>query len=114
MGIYTYTEQCNHVKRARGNLQVHRAVLKVGSKRRNVVVKVRHPGVACQIAQDFQLLQPIAGLTSQVLPPSVSTICTAWCTCILSVGCCTACKCDAIPNPPLPLYWQCVRVGECV
>ena len=43
--------------------QVHRAVLR-GSGR-TVAVKVRHPGVAQRIKQDFQLLIPLARATSR-------------------------------------------------
>ncbi|GAB4817539.1 hypothetical protein N2152v2_004585 [Parachlorella kessleri] len=46
--------------------QVHRAVLRVGGLPCQVAVKVRHPGVARQIWQDFQLLRPLAALTSTI------------------------------------------------
>ena len=49
-----------------GRAQVHRAVLRVGGRPCQVAVKVRHPGVARQIWQDFQLLGPLAGLTSSI------------------------------------------------
>ena len=38
----------------------------VDGRRRDVAVKVRHPGVALRIAQDFALLKPLAALASQV------------------------------------------------
>ena len=31
-----------------------------------VAVKVRHPGVAARIAEDFRLLRPLAALTSRI------------------------------------------------
>lgn len=43
--------------------QVHRAVLRDGG--RTVAVKVRHPGVAHRVKQDFQLLIPLARATSR-------------------------------------------------
>ena len=46
-------------------LQVHKAVLKEGGQGRPVAVKVRHPGVARRIKQDFQLLIPLARATSR-------------------------------------------------
>ncbi|PSC71628.1 putative serine threonine-kinase abkC isoform A [Micractinium conductrix] len=46
--------------------QVHRARLLVGGCTQEVAVKVRHPGVARQIWQDFQLLRPLAALTAHV------------------------------------------------
>ena len=45
--------------------QVHKAVLREGGRSRVVAVKVRHPGVASRIKQDFQLLIPLARYTSR-------------------------------------------------
>lgn len=47
-------------------LQVHKAIMIVGGRRRSVVVKVRHPGVEVRIKQDFQILKPLAAAASQV------------------------------------------------
>ena len=47
-------------------LQVHLAKIRVAGAPREVVVKVRHPGVERRIAQDFRLLVPMAALTSRV------------------------------------------------
>ena len=47
-------------------LQVHKAIIRVNGKPRSVVVKVRHPQVAERLSQDFKLLIPLAGFTSQV------------------------------------------------
>jgi len=44
---------------------VHKAVLRDAGRRRTVAVKVRHPGVASRIKQDFQLLIPLARSTSR-------------------------------------------------
>lgn len=49
-------------------LQVHRAVMVIDGKRRNVAVKVRHPGVDVRIRQDFRLLHPLAAAASKVGP----------------------------------------------
>lgn len=46
--------------------QVHRAVLQLGGEPRQVVVKVRHPNVARNIAIDFRLLKPVAAAASRV------------------------------------------------
>lgn len=46
--------------------QVHRARLLVDGETREVAVKVRHPGVADRIWQDFQLLRPLAAMTTRV------------------------------------------------
>ena len=46
-------------------MQVHRAVMVVGGKRRSMAVKVRHPGVETQIRQDFKLLKPLAAGASK-------------------------------------------------
>ncbi|KAK9819987.1 hypothetical protein WJX72_004814 [[Myrmecia] bisecta] len=46
--------------------QVHRATMHIDGAPREVVVKVRHPGVARRIHQDFQLLKPLAAATSRV------------------------------------------------
>ena len=40
-------------------------MLRDGGRRRTVAVKVRHPGVASRIKQDFQLLIPLARSTSR-------------------------------------------------
>ncbi len=45
--------------------QVHKAVLRDRGRSRTVAVKVRHPGVASRIKQDFQLLIPLARSTSR-------------------------------------------------
>ena len=47
-------------------IQVHRAVMIVAGKRRDIAVKVRHPGVEIRIKQDFQLLKPLAAAASKV------------------------------------------------
>ena len=47
-------------------MQVHRAIMIIGGKRRSVVVKVRHPGVDVSIRQDFQILKPLAAAASKV------------------------------------------------
>lgn len=52
--------------------QVHRAVLQLGGQPRQVVVKVRHPGVAKSIAIDFRLLKPVAAAASCV--PSLKSL----------------------------------------
>jgi len=49
-----------------GGAQVHRAVLQYKGKQRQVVVKVRHPGVAQSIAVDFRLLKPVAAAASRI------------------------------------------------
>ncbi|KAL4443762.1 hypothetical protein ABPG75_011499 [Micractinium tetrahymenae] len=46
--------------------QVHRARMLVEGRPQEVAVKVRHPGVAKRIWQDFQLLRPLAALTGRV------------------------------------------------
>ena len=46
--------------------QVHRAVLQFRGEPRQVVVKVRHPGVATSIAVDFRLLKPVAAAASAI------------------------------------------------
>lgn len=46
--------------------QVHRATMQIDGEVHNVAVKVRHPGVGDTIRTDFQLLRPIAALTSRV------------------------------------------------
>ena len=46
--------------------QVHRAVLQLGGEPRQVVVKVRHPGVARNITIDFRLLKPVAAAASRI------------------------------------------------
>ena len=45
---------------------MHRAVLRLGGKARQVVVKVRHPGVESGIANDFRLLRPLAAAASRI------------------------------------------------
>jgi hypothetical protein len=47
--------------------QVHRARVRIPSSNGNeeVVVKVRHPGVATSISRDFQLLKPLASFASR-------------------------------------------------
>jgi predicted unusual protein kinase regulating ubiquinone biosynthesis (AarF/ABC1/UbiB family) len=40
--------------------------MRLGGRPRIVAVKVRHPGVALRIEQDFQLLKPLAAATSLV------------------------------------------------
>ncbi len=47
-------------------MQVHRAVMQLKGKRRQVVVKVRHPGVAKSITVDFRLLKPVAAAASRI------------------------------------------------
>ena len=47
-------------------MQVHLAKIRIAGALREVVVKVRHPGVERRIAQDFRLLVPMAALTSRV------------------------------------------------
>ena len=47
-------------------LQVHRAVMQLKGKPRDVVVKVRHPGVAHSITVDFRLLKPVAAAASRI------------------------------------------------
>ena len=47
-------------------LQVHRAVMQFKGKPRDVVVKVRHPGVAHSITVDFRLLKPVAAAASRI------------------------------------------------
>ena len=46
--------------------QVHRAVMQLKGKPREVVVKVRHPGVAHSITVDFRLLKPVAAAASRI------------------------------------------------
>ncbi len=55
--------------------QVHKAVLKEGGRSRSVAVKVRHPGVARRIKQDFQLLIPLARATSRFKALKVRECC---------------------------------------
>ena len=50
----------------RPRAQVHRAVLQLRGEPREVVVKVRHPGVARSIAVDFRLLKPVAAAAARV------------------------------------------------
>lgn len=45
---------------------MHRAVLQFRGEPRQVVVKVRHPGVATSIAVDFRLLKPVAAAASRI------------------------------------------------
>ena len=47
-------------------LQVHRAVMQLKGRPRDVVVKVRHPGVAHSITVDFRLLKPVAAAASRI------------------------------------------------
>ena len=47
-------------------VQVHIAHIRQAGALREVVVKVRHPGVERRIAQDFRLLLPLAALTAKV------------------------------------------------
>lgn len=48
------------------SLQIHRATLLQDGQLVRAAVKVRHPGVACQISQDFRLLKPLAAWASRV------------------------------------------------
>ena len=53
---------------------MHLARIQVAGALREVVVKVRHPGVERRIAQDFRLLVPMAALTSRVSNDSESHV----------------------------------------
>ncbi|CAL8461811.1 g1342 [Coccomyxa elongata] len=60
-------DSIDHAALASGSIaQVHRAVLQLGGEPRQVVVKVRHPNVARNIAIDFRLLKPVAAAASRV------------------------------------------------
>ncbi|KAK9908907.1 hypothetical protein WJX75_004527 [Coccomyxa subellipsoidea] len=60
-------DSIDHAALASGSIaQVHRAVLQLGGEPRQVVVKVRHPGVARNITIDFRLLKPVAASASRI------------------------------------------------
>jgi aarF domain-containing kinase len=60
-------ESIDHKPIASGSIaQVHRATMHIAGCRRQVAVKVRHPGVAEIIHRDFQVLKPLADATSKV------------------------------------------------
>ncbi|CAK0783811.1 hypothetical protein CVIRNUC_007011 [Coccomyxa viridis] len=60
-------DSIDHKALASGSIaQVHRAVMQLKGKPRDVVVKVRHPGVAHSITVDFRLLKPVAAAASRI------------------------------------------------